>query len=446
MMDLLLLCAFCLLGILIGMISGLVPGIHVNNIALLLLSFSGVIITAFSFLVVLGISDSFILVLICAFMVAITFSQIFFSFIPTTFLGAPQEDTALSVLPAHALLLQGRGYEAVTLSAIGTFSAIFLCFILLYPLKFIIGEPLNFYATLQEIMVWVLLAIVVLMICTEKGKITQFGGTGKTPYFIGIAFATFIFLISGAFGLVVFRFSLESPLGLPASVLFPALAGLFGMPSLLTSLLEKSVIPPQIVEPPVFKSGEKKSFFLSVLVGSIAGVFVPIIPGISSSTGTVVAMTVRGHTDQRQTLVTLSAVNTSAAFSVLIMLFLIQRTRSGVTIAINELIPVENWTSILMPANLLYLLIALLFTCMVSYFLCLKVARVAARSFAAIPYTRLVVCTILAISVLVFLFTGFFGLIILAVASCIGLLPVLWGVRRSHCMGVLLIPVILYFL
>jgi TctA family transporter len=38
------------------------------------------------------------------------------------------------------------------------------------------------------------------------------------------------------------------------------------------------------------------------------------------------------------------------------------------------------------------------------------------------------------------------GLVIMLVATFIGLLPVQWGVRRSHCMGILMIPIILYFL
>ena len=48
--------------------------------------------------------------------------------------------------------------------------------------------------------------------------------------------------------------------------------------------------------------------------------------------------------------------------------------------------------------------------------------------------------------ILVYLFTGPFGVLILGVATAIGLLPVEWGVRRSHCMGVLLLPIMLYFL
>jgi len=39
--------------------------------------------------------------------------------------------------------------------------------------------------------------------------------------------------------------------------------------------------------------------------------------------------------------------------------------------------------------------------------------------------------------------TGWGGLLIAAVATAIGLLPVMWGARRMNCMGVLLIPLTL---
>ncbi|RJS70734.1 hypothetical protein CW714_06865, partial [Methanophagales archaeon] len=44
--------------------------------------------------------------------------------IPAAFVGAPEADTALSLLPAHRLLLEGRAYEATVLSAIGSFGAV----------------------------------------------------------------------------------------------------------------------------------------------------------------------------------------------------------------------------------------------------------------------------------------------------------------------------------
>jgi len=44
--------------------------------------------------------------------------------------------------------------------------------------------------------------------------------------------------------------------------------------------------------------------------------------------------------------------------------------------------------------------------------------------------------------VLVLLFTGALGLLVLLVGTVIGLIPIYVGVRRSTCMGVLLVPII----
>ena len=89
-----------LLGIFVGTIAGLLPGIHVNLISVFLLS----ILTFF-----LNFVEPIVLIV---FIVAMTISDTFVSFIPSIFLGAPDEDTTLSVLPGHELLLKGKGYEA----------------------------------------------------------------------------------------------------------------------------------------------------------------------------------------------------------------------------------------------------------------------------------------------------------------------------------------------
>jgi len=73
-------------------------------------------------------------------------------------------------------------------------------------------------------------------------------------------------------------------------------------------------------------------------------------------------------------------------------------------------------------------------------------SKIFAKKFGNVPYLLLIKIVIIFVVFLVFLFTGFIGLLVLLVATFIGLLPVLWGVRRSHCMGVLLIPILLYFI
>ena len=103
MLELALILIFCILGVIVGVATGLLPGLHVNNIALILLSLSGPIVAMCSPLFAYGISEEFIFILICGFIIAVSISHTFHDAIPTTFIGAPEEDTALSVLPAHTL-------------------------------------------------------------------------------------------------------------------------------------------------------------------------------------------------------------------------------------------------------------------------------------------------------------------------------------------------------
>ncbi|MDP3065250.1 MAG: tripartite tricarboxylate transporter permease [Methanobacteriaceae archaeon] len=53
-------------------------------------------------------------------------------FIPSMFLGVPEEGTMLSVMPGHHMLLQGREKEKIRLVALGGFGSI-LVTIALYP-------------------------------------------------------------------------------------------------------------------------------------------------------------------------------------------------------------------------------------------------------------------------------------------------------------------------
>jgi len=56
----------------------------------------------------------------------------------------------------------------------------------------------------------------------------------------------------------------------------------------------------------------------------------------------------------------------------------------------------------------------------------------------------MVTIIIVVIIVMVFLFTGPMGLFVLAVSTSIGMIPPSIGIRRSHAMAVLLVPVIIW--
>lgn len=127
----------------------------------------------------------------------------------------------------------------------------------------------------------------------------------------------------------------------------------------------------------------------------------------------------------------------------LVALFLILRPRSGAAIVVNQLIPVEHWGGMIMPGTLVYLILAGLVAAILGFFLTLIIGRKFAFVFSKFPYRKIVGGIIIFIIIMVFIFTGVLGLFILAVATCIGFLPPYFGVRRSHAMGVLLVPVII---
>ena len=48
----------------------------------------------------------------------------FIDFIPSIFLGAPDEDSVLSILPGHKLLLKGYAYTGIILTLYGSATAL----------------------------------------------------------------------------------------------------------------------------------------------------------------------------------------------------------------------------------------------------------------------------------------------------------------------------------
>jgi putative membrane protein len=76
----------------------------------------------------------------------------------------------------------------------------------------------------------------------------------------------------------------------------------------------------------------------------------------------------------------------------------------------------------------------------------LAVAQKILKVLPGVNYRTVMVSTCGALIFIVWLITGCTGVVVMAVGVCIGILPVLMNVRRSHCMGVLLFPILLYYL
>lgn len=140
--------AYALAGVALGVVTGLIPGLHVNNL------------TPFLVMLAAGASTG-----MAALIVAMSITNVFINYIPSTFLGAPEEGTELSVLPAHRLLLEGRGYQAIKLTAIGCLGGVIISAVLALPFMVAVTPA---YELIRPQMHWLLVAIVIAMIALER--------------------------------------------------------------------------------------------------------------------------------------------------------------------------------------------------------------------------------------------------------------------------------------
>jgi len=394
--ELMLFLAFSFLGTFIGVITGLIPGLHTNNVAILLLSIS------FAF------PSIYAIILLAAAAISHTFLDI----IPSVFIGAPEEDTALSILPAHRLLLNGEAYKAISISAKSSLLSIFASFLLLLPFKFIIGSPLQFYSILQKLMPLILISISAILIFTSKN-------IGK---------AAFIFILSGLLGVAIFN--------LPNSI-FPALAGLFGAPAIL--LAKKEEMPEQVIE----EDGDIDE--KDVLSGIFSGGLVAILPGVSSAIATTLALEIRGEGKDENVISVLSAANTATNFFVLAILFILLKARSGFAIAIQHLMNVPKWEN-MMPREYLLILSSILIASILSFYLTKCIGKFVAKNISEIDYSRILIASLVILIAMVIIFSGIIGLAIFIVSTLVGITCLKMNVRRSNLMGILLIPLILIYI
>jgi putative membrane protein len=394
---------YTLLGVGLGTFTGLIPGIHSNNIS--------------PFLVALALTSALPPMNLVAAIVAMMMTHTIISYIPATFLGAPEAGTELSVLPAHRLLLEGRGYEAIRLTAFGCLGALMLSAALALPLSLLFAPA---YSFIRPQMHWLLLAVIAVMITIERSR-------------SGIIWAIAIFLLSGLLGL----FTLDTNLVRGDVALMPLLSGLFGVSVLLLSAVRKSSLPEQCIDDP--ESLEMRSNARALCAGTGAGILTGIIPGIGPSQGTVLAQLVTRSSGTREFLVGVSGVNTAKALFSFVALYAIGRPRSGAAVAVDQLVDKVGLN------ELLFLIGVALVAGGIAAALHLRLGRLAARHIGRLPYRAMCLAVITGMVAMTLLYAGSMGLLILATATAIGVLPAVAKVKRTHAMGVIMVPCILYF-
>lgn len=424
-LSLLLLASSVLAGIAVGAVAGLLPGVHVNNTSAILLGLAPA-------LAALGMPALYVAVMI----VASTVSQSFLDIVPSIFLGAPDEATVMAVLPGHRMLLEGRGVEAVRLSAMGSGLAIGVSLLLIAPLSLFFR---HFNGPIQDYMGLILIAISALVILSNKGT-GPFAGIPERLK--AIAWAAAIFLACGFLGLAAFGAEgLLSPLVHIAApeMLLPLLSGLFGAPTLLLSLRSTPIMPPQYKSTLSLPAGD---VLRGAAAGTAAGALVSWFPAVSTGVATTITgmFSKKSEADDRKYLVSVSGVNTANAVFSLVALYVIGHPRSGAVAAAQAVIGAIDFPTFMLLAFAMCLAGAL------SYPVTILAGGVAAAVFAKMNYGLLNTTVLAFLGAMSLTMTGFLGFAVFVLAAMLGLAPHLVNVRKTCLMGVLLVPCILYFI
>ena len=391
---------FALGGVALGTASGLVPGLHANNFALLLAA------TAAS----IPADPLFVGVAMLTAGVVHTFLDI----VPMLTLGVPDAAMAISALPGHRLVLEGRGREALRLSAVGSGLAVAVALPLALPITWVMTHA---YPVVRAHLSVVLGAVVCLLVVTESSTEAIVGGLLS-------------FGLAAALGWATLDVSPKAPLD-AGSMLTPLLTGLFGAPILLDAMGGGGV-PPQA---DAKLTMGRRDLGLTAGAGSVAGAIVGYLPGISAAIASVLALPAVPNRDpDRGFIVATSGANTANTVFALFALVALGTPRTGVMVAVDS-------TGV--PLDVPVLLAAVVVGAACGTLLVVALGDRYLLTVGRADYTTVSLVVLAFLGLLSFAFTGLFGVLVFGVSTVVGLVPPRFGARRVHLMGVLIGPLMI---
>lgn len=397
-----------ILGVLIGTLTGLTPGIHINLVSVILLSFSAVL---------LNITSALNLSL---FIVSMAITHTFVDFIPSIFLGAPDEDSFLSVLPGHKFLLKGMAHTAVVYTIYGGLAALLI--ILIFTPIFIYILPI-IYPYMQKVMWLILIILSVFLVGVE---------TNKKRTLI-------IFLLAGFLGIASLNLNIKEPL-------LPLLSGLFGASNLLMSIKQNPKLPKQKIAELKDIKLTKLSIIRSFSASMFSAPFTAFLPGLGAAQASLIGKQFLNIEDNKEFLFLIGAINTIVMGLSFVALYSIQKTRTGASAALSRLIPE------LTKSNLFFIILTLIISGIVAFFLTIYISKIISKHIDKIKYSKLSLIILIILTIIVVIFSDFtvqgkiISLLVFITSTSLGILTVLLGVKRMHLMGCLLIPTILFYL
>ncbi len=356
--------------------------------------------------------------------------------IPSIFLSAPDDSTVFVVLPGQKYLLQRRGYEAAVLTGLGGLGGIAVL-ALLTPVASALFPALR--AILQPHLHWILWTVIAYMLISEWPKGSDRAPAGWRRWWDGwrsLTAGLITFLLSGLLGFILLYRSLV-PVTLAYQNLLPAFIGLFAVPWILQNVISRVELPEQHIADTV--DATPWLWVRGTFAGALGGLFAAFFPVVTGGIGGFIAGHATAQRDDRLFIVSQGASKVVYYVGGFLFFFVpgLHLTRGGMAWMLSSL-----WSSYT-PQTYYLAVAAVVLSGVLSFFLLLLMTRVTIRLIGRVHYRWISLGTLAVLLLVVGGMTGWGGLLICAVATGIGLIPVMWGSRRMNCMGVLLLPIAL---
>ncbi len=418
---------FTLLGTCVGGLISMIPSLHIYNTA-------GIALILWA-----SIQNVIPYSAIAPFFLSLVVAYAFLNTLPMTLIGAPDESATVTILPGTKYLMTGRGYEAVAITGIGSLMGLGIL-VLAAPVIFHIVPVLH--KILAPHLHWVIACIIVYMLMSEWPKGEGLGDTifqrlrhAWSNLFAGLL--TFSF--AGILGLIVTSRTLVDPSAGFQNIM-PVFIGLFAIPGALQHLLSRESIPDQYVCSSVEVT--RDDLGLSALQGTIAGGLAAYLPAVTAGIGGIIAGHAVARRGDRLFIISGGVSKVLYYVGAFLLLYLVTPLtssgigRGGLAIILKPILqPISR--------ELPLMLGVVLFSGCLSFLLMLVCARWMIGVLARVDYRIFYWCTLPVLIFLVAWITGPGGLALMAIASCIGAIPVFYHCRRSNSMAVLLVPIAL---
>ncbi len=371
----------------VGIIVGLVPGLHSNLVAATINNNETMAFFLFSMIL----------------------SSNVFEFISTCYLGVPEEGEVLVKSPFHKLVLDGRslvGIKVAGFSVLMTYSVMLI-------VEWLLRDTIEGLFTGIRPFGWAILVAMSLHLILKERKTIH---------------AIIFFTLSGMLGYTTFNIGLKDPF-------LPLLSGLFGLSTILFSDNTEKI--PSQMNMVAVESGFI-DIMRSTMKGIISSIIMAIVPSVSPSQVGLISEEFFGRDNDEGTIANIASINIADNLLSLMALITIGKGRSGTIEKIGQIANSETIYYELLFYGLLTTVISVVIMNKVAHYFSKKINILNSL------YIKIGIATI--ILLLTASINGLMGIGVLIVATILGRECNKRKIRMTHLLGSLVIPTIMYYL